>query len=125
VVSRRPGVRPRPTPATARITLFFESPVNAGAVRVSCGGELVGEVPFDFTRRVLGIKRKGKGTIKKVMLIPSGRQTLEVELVENELGSRGNASLPKVFPGGSDWTLRITMASEEAEAAFELVQSGR
>ena len=57
-------------------------------------------------------------------MIPSGRHTVDVVLNEVEAGALGSSSFTEVFPGGSDWTLRIDMLNKEAEPAFYLVKSG-
>ena len=52
--------REQPTPGQARITLFFNSPISEGTVIVSTDGAVMETVPFNFTRKKFGIKRKGK-----------------------------------------------------------------
>jgi len=120
-----PLVQARPTPSTARLTLFFNSPINAGSVLVTVDGQTVADIAFDFTDKgLLGIKRKGTGKVKRVLLSPSGRHTVGVELRDPERGSLGAASFTEVLPGGSDWTLRIDLPSKKApEASFYLVRA--
>jgi hypothetical protein len=108
-----------------RITLYFNSPISVGSVVVKSDEQIVAEVPFNFTKKTLGIKRKGTGLVKKVMVIPSGRHTLTVELTEEEAGSMGSQSFTENFQGGSDWSLRIDLPKKAAEARFFLVKSGR
>jgi hypothetical protein len=123
----RPAIvpsRPEPTPGTARITVFFDSPINAGSVEVSLDGRAIATIPFDFTRKAMfGIKRKGSGRVKRVVVVPAGRHTVGVRLVDTEAGPRGDATFSEALAGGSDWTLRVDLADREGTPAFALVHS--
>ncbi len=125
---RRTRARPTPTPAagTARLTLYFDSPINAGTVTLTLEGKTLGVVPFDFTRRgFLGIKRKGTGQVKRVYLVPSGRRTLAVQLTDETRGPIGFATFTEEFAPDSEWVLRIDMPSAAARPEFRLVSPRR
>jgi tRNA A-37 threonylcarbamoyl transferase component Bud32 len=120
-----PTVQARPTPSAARVTVFFDSPINAGSVVVTVDGQRVGDIPFDFTEKgLLGIRRKGAGKVKRVLMVAAGRRSIGIELVDTERGSLGAASFTEVLPGGSDWALRVNLPSKKTpEADFFLVRS--
>ncbi len=121
----RQGPAPTPTPGTARLTVYFNSPINAGTITVTLGGETLGVIPFDFTTKgFLGRKKKGSGLVKRVFLVPSGRRTLGVQVVGSEEGPLGYKSFQKTFPNGSNWTLRIDMPNANSRPQFFLVRSG-
>ena len=70
----------------------------------------VAEVPFDFSRTgFLGFKRKGRGTVKRVILTPSGRRIVGVQLVDAKSGPVGSSTFTKDLPPGSEWTLRVDL----------------
>ncbi len=113
---------PRPTPGISRITLYFDSPIGAGTVSVTLDGELLAEVPFDFSSKgFLGFKRRGRGTVKRVILAPSGHRTLGVRLVDAKFGALGSSSFTRNLPPGSDWTLRVDLPDSKARPNFYLV----
>ncbi len=122
----RTGIRPTPTPGMARLTVYFNSPINAGTITVTIGGETLGVIPFDFTRKgFLGRKKKGTGVVKKVFAIPSGRRTIGVQLTGAEQGPLGYRSFEETFPDGTNWTLRIDMPDAGSRPQFFLVRAGR
>ncbi len=115
-----------PTPASARLTVVFNSPLNAGSIGVSVDGRPVEEVSFDFTSRgFLGIRRRGSGTVKRVMLVPAGGRSLAVRLHDAERGVLGSETFDRSLPGGTDWTLRVDLPDPRRAPAFYLVQVGR
>jgi tetratricopeptide (TPR) repeat protein len=120
-----PASRPA-RPATAQLTLSFDSPINAGTVLITMDGKTLANVPFDFTRKgFLGFKRRGTGRVRKSLTIPAGQHTLGVQLSDERRGPRGFASFTRRFEGDSNWTLRIDLASRKAEPAFYLVRAAQ
>ena len=114
---------PPPTPGTARLTVAFNSPINAGSVVVTVDGEIAGEVDFDFTRRgFLGMKRAGSGPVKRVMLVPAGRHRVTVVLTDAERGELGRQVFDRSLPGGSDWTVRVDLPDRNRGPSFFLVR---
>ncbi len=121
---RRDQPTARPTPGTARVTVFFNSPLNAGTVRVTIDDESIAEVPFDFSERgFLGIRRKGTGVVKRVVLIPSGTRRVGVELLDPDGRSLGVRHFDERLAAGSDWTLRVDMPDDDATPGFYLVRA--
>jgi hypothetical protein len=115
-----------PESGIARITVTFDSPLSSGTVALTLDGELLADVPFDFsTPGFLGLKKKGRGTVRRVVLTPSGEHTVGVELRSPERGLIGSASFSRRLAADSDWTLRIDLPREQAEANFFLVQRAR
>jgi serine/threonine protein kinase len=115
---------PRPTPGVARITLYFDSPISAGEVSVTLDGESLAVVPFDFSKTgFLGLKRKGRGTVKRVILTPSGSRSVGVQLIDQKHGFVGSAGFSKNLTAGSDWTLRIDLPDRSSNPNFYLVKT--
>ncbi len=116
----------RRTPGFSRVTVFFNSPLNAGTVLVTMDGQTLSQIPFDFTKKgFLGIKKKGSGQVRQTTVIPSGRHTLGVQLSDAERGPLGFSSFTEDFPAGSTWTLRIDLPDARSEPAFFLVRANR
>jgi serine/threonine protein kinase len=117
---------PKPTPGTARITVSFNSPISRGDITVTRNDAVLDNIPFDFSKKnVLGIKRRGTGAVKRVLLTPSGRQTIGVQLREERRGLVGARSFQVMLSPGSDWTLRIDLPAADADANFFLVEKSR
>jgi hypothetical protein len=110
----------------ARLIVFFNSPINAGSIEVTCSGEPLAQVPFDFTTtNFLKMKRKGTGQVKRTLAIPSGRQTVSIRLIDQERGLVGERSFTERFPSGTDWTLRVDLPPNADQAEFYLVKASR
>ncbi len=116
----------QPTPGTARITVFFNSPLNAGVLTVTLNDTVLAEIPFDFTTSgFMGIRRRGTGTVKRVLVAPSGQQRIGIQLRDPRRGLVGSASFQRSLGAGSDWTLRVDLPTAEAQASFYLVETSR
>ena len=119
---------PTPTPASgiARVTLSFDAPISSGVVTITLDGESLAEVPFDFSSKgVLGFKRKGRGTLRRVILAPSGTHEVGVQLLGKKRNLLGSKSFKKILAPESHWTLRIDLPDKRAEPGFFLVQSAK
>jgi serine/threonine protein kinase len=119
---------PTPTPASgiARVTLSFDSPISSGAVAITLDGETLSEVPFDFSSKgVLGFKRKGSGTVRRVILTPSGTYEVGVQLFGEDRNLLGAKSFKKTLAPESRWTLRVDLPGKRSDPGFFLVQSAR
>ena len=117
---------PAPTPGLARITLNFNSPINSGVFVVTIDGEVLTEVPFDFTRKaLLGIKRKGTGTVKKALIAPSGKRTIGIQLTSADLATAATAEFTENLAPGSQWSLRVDQPTATGKPSFFLVRSDR
>ena len=115
-----------PKAGIARITLVFDSPLSEGTVTVTLNGESLAEVPFDFSSTgFLGLRKKGRGTVRRVVLTPSGEHRIGVELRDLKRGVLGTASFVRSLPPDSDWTLRVDLPSAKAEPNFFLVKPAR
>ncbi len=121
-----PAPTPLPGSGIARVTLSFDSPLSAGTVALTLNGEALAEVPFDFSSKgFLGRTKKGRGSVRRVVLTPSGEHVLGVELRVPERGVLGSASFARSFGPDSDWTLRVDLPRETATPGFFLVARGR
>jgi predicted Ser/Thr protein kinase len=119
---------PTPTPASgiARVTISFDSPISSGTVAITLDGESLAEVPFDFSSKgFLGVKRKGRGTVRRVILTPSGTYEVGVQLFGEEHTLLGAKSFSKTLSPDSQWTLRIDLPSKRSNPGFFLVQSAK
>ena len=119
---------PTPTPASgiARVTLSFDAPISSGMVAITLDGETLAEVPFDFSSKgVLGFKRKGSGTVRRVILTPSGTYEVGVQLFGEERSLLGAKKFSKTLEPESRWTLRIDLPSKRSDPGFFLVQSAK
>ena len=119
---------PTPTPASgiARVTLSFDSPISSGAVAITLDGETLAEVPFDFSSKgVLGFKRKSSGTVRRVILTPSGTYEVGVQLFGEDRNLLGAKSFRKTLAPESRWTLRVDLPSKRSDPGFFLVQSAQ
>ena len=116
----------RPTSGVARITVTFDSPVSEGSLVVTLNGESLADVPFDFSQSTfLGLKKKGRGTIRRVILTPSGQHTLGIQLQHPKRGLLGSATFDRRLEPDSNWTLRVDLPNEKAEPNFFLVKPAR
>jgi serine/threonine protein kinase len=119
---------PTPTPASgiARVTLSFDSPISSGAVAITLDGETLAEVPFDFSAKgVLGFKRKGSGTVRRVVLTPSGTYEVGVQLFGEDRSLLGAKTFRKTLAPESRWTLRVDLPGKRSDPGFFLVQSAK
>ncbi len=113
-----------PTPGLVRIHLRFDSPLNSGHLTVTLDGESLEEIPFDFSRKgLLGIKRKGTGTLRRTLIAPSGRHTIGIKLSSKKLSAPAEASFTEDLVAGSQWSLRTDLPSARATPSFFLIRS--
>jgi serine/threonine protein kinase len=113
-------------PGNARLTVYFNSPINAGAIVVTVDGETLAEIPFDHTKKgFLGIKREGAGTVKRVLLAPSGQRSVAVALIDRKRGNIGSKTFRTTLPTNSEWTLRVDQPDRYSDPSFFLVRTSR
>jgi hypothetical protein len=106
--------------------VFFNCPLNSGVITVTRNDAVLADIPFDFTSKgFLGIRRRGSGVVKRVLLTPSGEQTIGVQLRDSERGLLGAQSFKRRLVAGSEWTLRLDLPSAGANAGFFLVETSR
>jgi len=123
---RTEPMQPAPTPGLVRITLIFNAPINSGIFVILVDGEVLSEIPFDFTRKAfLGIKRKGTGTVKKALIAPSGERTIGVRLSSPELSTDATAEFTEQLGPGSQWSLRIDQPTAKATPTIFFIRSNR
>jgi len=114
------------TAGNARITLYYICPINAGSITIAVDGEAISEIPFDHTKKgFLGIKTEGKGTIKRVVLAPSGARTIDVTLTDRKRGVIGSTTFRETLPTDSEWTIRITQPKSSVDPVFSLIRTSR
>jgi len=107
----------------ARITVYFDSPINAGSITVAVDGETISEIPFDHTKKgFLGFKTEGRGVIKRVLLAPAGRRRVAVTLVDRKRGVIGSRTFEARLPTSSEWTLKIDLSVRGGEPNFTLTR---
>lgn len=116
----------KPEPGNARITVYYNCPINAGAVTIAIDGETIADIPFDHTKKgFLGLKTEGSGLIKRVLLAPSGRRSVAVTVTDRKRGVIGSKTLQKNLLKDSEWTLKIEQPKSTAEASIFLVRTSR
>jgi len=114
------------SPDARTVEPALETTPVSGAVSVTLDGESLVEVPFDFSSTgFLGFKRKGRGTLKRVILTPSGSHTVGVQLVGSKQGTIGSASFDRDLAPDSHWTLRVDLPDKNSELNFFLVKAVR
>jgi predicted Ser/Thr protein kinase/tetratricopeptide (TPR) repeat protein len=120
----RPTAMPRA--GTARLTVYFNSPLTAGTLSVRADGKTMADIDFDFTRRgFLGVRRSGSGQVERVLPVPAGRHRISASLTGAEQGPLGSAGFTRDLEAGSDWTLRVDLPRGASRASFYLVQASR
>jgi serine/threonine protein kinase len=115
-----------PEEGVAQISITFDSPISSGAVVVTLDGESLAEIPFDFSSKgFLGLKRQGRGAVKRTILTPSGDHVVGVQLVGDERQALGSASFRRTFAPDSRWTLRVDLPDPRTTPNFFLVKVAR
>jgi len=107
------------------MTVSFNSPIPRGGILVTVDGATVADIPFEFTTKgILGLRRGGTGTVKRVVLVPSGRRAISATLHDGDGTLIGSQSFERDLPAGSDWTLKFDLPSKDARAAVFLIRVG-
>ncbi len=113
-----------PTPAptgTARLEVYFNSPISAGVVELEEGGQTLLKKPFDFsTRGFLGVRKRATGIFQDAIDLPAGPHTFTVRLRGSEGEPLGEAAIPATLTGGGRFILKIEMDHERAVPRFAL-----
>ena len=116
----------REEPGTARITVYYVCPVNAGSITVAVDGETISDIRFDHTKKgFLGIKMEGQGTIKRVILAPSGARSVAVTLTDRKRGVIGSRTFTTTLDKDSEWTIRIDQPKSSVDPSFSLIRTSR
>lgn len=122
VVGRVGRALPTPTPGgSARLELYFNSPISEGEFELELDGALLGRKTFDFgTKGFMGIRRRGSGIVEDAFMVPPGSHRLLVRL----RGEGGRVLGEQAFvvnarPGGR-LVLRVEMFSEREVPRFSL-----
>jgi serine/threonine-protein kinase len=116
-----------PTPVTqavgeVEIYIRFDSPINAGSLTLTCDGEPLEPLPFNFTdERTALPDRESTGQVTATRMIPSGRHEIGIELIGAERGHLGNRTFTGNFRNGSRWSMRVILAPGSPRASFHLV----
>jgi serine/threonine protein kinase len=106
----------------AEIYVRFDSPINAGSITISCDGEPLEPIVFDFTEERSALPdREGTGQVTATRTIPSGRHDIGVELIGAERGHLGSRSFTGNFRNASRWSMRVMLAPGSPRASFHLV----
>jgi serine/threonine protein kinase len=114
------------TPGNARITVYYICPINAGSVTIAVDGETLADIPFDHTQKgFLGLKSEGSGTVKRVLLAPSGARSVVVTITDRKRGVIASKTFSETLPTDSEWTLRVDQAKSSSEASIFLVRTSR
>ena len=121
-------VEPTPTPVTgtARLEVYFNSPISAGAIELEVDGEPLGRKPFDFSQKgFLGLgRKKGAGVFRDNFAVRAGSRTVTVRLLDEKGMALGEQTLPGWFAVDSRHVLKIEMDGEGAPPRFTLTSLG-
>lgn len=121
-------VEPTPTPVTgtARLEVYFNSPISAGAIELEVDGEPLGRKPFDFSRKgFLGLgRKKGAGVFRDSFAVRAGSRTITVRLLDEKGVALGEQTLPSWFATDSRNVLKIEMDGEGTPPRFTLTSLG-
>ncbi|MDW7966930.1 MAG: tetratricopeptide repeat protein, partial [Thermoanaerobaculum sp.] len=120
---QRVGQAPPPVPAvgSARLELYFNSPISQGEFELLLNGSLLGRKAFDFaTRGFLGVRRRGSGIVEDAFTVPSGSHTLLVRLKGEQGKVLGEQVFAANFAAGGRYVLRVEMFSEREVPRFAL-----
>lgn len=119
-----PVVFAAPTPeavGTAKLDIYFNSPIAVGTVVVRLDDQPLANKPFDFrTRGFLGMWKNSSGEFRDSVSVPSGRHTLAVRLLDGKGSVLGEQSLPAQFAIDGRYSIRIDMDSQQAVPRFSL-----
>ena len=115
-----------PKPGNARITVYYNCPINAGTVTIAVDGETTVEIPFDHTKKgFLGLKTEGRGTIKRVFLVPSGKRSVAVTITDQKRGVIVSKTFQETMLSDSEWALRIDQPKRSSEVSLFLIRTSR
>ncbi len=121
-------VEPTPTPVTgtARLEVYFNSPISAGAIELEVDGQPLGRKPFDFSQKgFLGLgRKKGAGVFRDSLAVRAGSRTVAVRLLDEDGVALGEQTLPGWFAADSRHVLKIEMDGEGAVPRFTLTSLG-
>jgi predicted Ser/Thr protein kinase len=121
-VGRVGQAAPTPTPGgTARLELYFNSPLSEGVFELELDGAMLSRKAFDFgSKGFMGIRRKGSGIVEDAFVLPAGSHKLLVRL----RGEGGKVLGEQVFSvnarAGARLVLRVEMFSEKEVPRFSL-----
>lgn len=110
-----------PVGGSARIELYFNSPLSKGEFELELDGALLGRKAFDFgSKGFLGIRKRGTGIVEDALPVAAGSHKLLVRLK----GERGEVLGEQVFTvqlaAGARYVLRVEMFSEKEVPRFSL-----
>ncbi len=110
-----------PVGGSARIELYFNSPLSKGEFELELDGALLGRKAFDFgSKGFLGIRKRGTGIVEDAFPVAAGAHKLLVRLK----GERGEVLGEQVFTvqlaAGARYVLRVEMFSEKEVPRFSL-----
>jgi eukaryotic-like serine/threonine-protein kinase len=121
VVAAAPAPQPPPPVGTARLELYFNSPLSTGSLVLRLDGQELADKPFDFrSKGFLGIRRKGTGVIEDAYKVTSGDHRLLVRLVDADGALLGEQTLPASFARGGRYVLKVEMDGDRSVPRFNL-----
>jgi len=116
----------KPAQGNARITLYYDCPINAGAITIAIDGETTEEIPFDHTKKgFLGLKTEGAGRIKRVFLAPSGSRSIAVTITDRKRGVISSKTFRETLPTDSEWSLKIDQRKSSSDPELILIRTSR
>ena len=115
---------PAPTPipiGTARLDVYFNSPLSAGTVELHTNGEPLAAKAFDFSERgFLGVRRRQTGVFQDSFSVSTAVRSVLVRLKGEDGSVVGEQNLAVVLVPGGRYMLKIDMDSPTAVPRFSV-----
>ena len=112
-----------PTDGQARLELYFNSPLAAGAVEIEADGRQISSKPFSFYQKgFMGLKKEGTGVVQDAYAVAAAARSLTVRLKSEDGRLLGEQSLPANFCNDGRFMLKIEMEGKQAVPRFTLTQ---
>lgn len=112
---------PVPAAGSARLELYFNSPLSKGEFELELDGSLLGRKAFDFgSKGFLGIRKRGSGIVEDAFTLPSGSHKLSVRLKGEQGQVLGEQVFTSQFAPAARYVLRVEMFSEKEVPRFSL-----
>lgn len=110
-----------PVGGSARLELYFNSPLSNGEFELELDGALLGRKAFDFgSKGFLGIRKRGTGIVEDAFPVNAGGHKLLVRLKGERGEVLGEQVFTVQFAAGGRYVLRVEMFSEKEVPRFSL-----
>lgn len=106
---------------TARLEVYFNSPISSGTVELEVNGEPLAAKAFDFSERgILGIRRRGSGIFQDSFAVSTALRNVHVRLRGEDGSVIGEQNLGIAPVPGGRYVLKIDMDSPTSVPRFSV-----